>query len=85
MNEIIFVVEEAPEDGFTARAVGESIFAQTEDAAGLHVVVRDAVRCHFEEGSMPGLMKVGAMEAVLADVAAHLELSRDELVESLFG
>ena len=26
MNEIVFVVEEAPEGGYTARALGESIF-----------------------------------------------------------
>lgn len=26
MNEIIFLIEEAPEGGYTARALGESIF-----------------------------------------------------------
>jgi hypothetical protein len=58
MNEIIFVVEEAPEGGFTARAVGESIFAQAEDAMSLHSAVRDAVRCHFDESSAPRLIRL---------------------------
>ena len=50
MSEIIFVVEQAPEGGFTARALGESIITQAESAAELHEHVRDAVHCHFDEG-----------------------------------
>ncbi len=40
MSEIIFVVENAPEGGFSARAVGESIFteAETVDELGRMVV-----------------------------------------------
>ena len=49
MDEIIFVVEDAPDGGLTARAVGESIFTQAATMAELHDRVRDAVRCHFEE------------------------------------
>ena len=49
-SEVIFLVEEAPEGGFTARALGESIFTEADDIAGLHVHVRDAVRCHFDDG-----------------------------------
>ncbi len=58
MNEIIFLVEEAPEGGFVARAVGESIFTQAETTEALHSQVRDAVRCHFEEGSAPRLIRL---------------------------
>jgi hypothetical protein len=49
MDEIIFVVEEAPEGGYTARALGESIFAEGDDLAGLKTNILDAVRCHFED------------------------------------
>lgn len=49
MSEIIFVVEEAPEGGLIARAVGASIFTQAATMAELHERVRDAVRCHFDE------------------------------------
>ncbi|MEW6688594.1 MAG: 2-oxoisovalerate dehydrogenase [Pseudomonadota bacterium] len=58
MSEIIFVVEEAPEGGLTARAVGESIFTQAEDLVRLHERVRDAVRCHFEEGKAPKMIRL---------------------------
>lgn len=58
MNEIIFIVEEAPEGGLSARAVGESIFAQGTDMADLHNQVRDAVRCHFEPDAVPKLIRL---------------------------
>lgn len=58
MNEIIFVVEEAPDGGYTARAVGESIFTEAESMAELREHVRDAVRCHFEAESVPKLIRL---------------------------
>ena len=58
MNEILFLVEQAPEGGYTARALGESIFTEADDVAGLHEQVRDAVRCHFEEGTVPRLIRL---------------------------
>ena len=58
MSEIIFVVEEAPEGGYIARALGESIFTQAETAAELHERVRDAVRCHYEGGAPPTLIRL---------------------------
>ena len=53
MNEIIFVIEEAAEGGFTARALGESIFTEADDLPTLEQNVRDAIRCHFDESEMP--------------------------------
>ena len=58
MSEIIFVVEQAPEGGFIARAQGEPIFTQAEDATDLHARVRDAVHCHFEEGKAPKMIRL---------------------------
>ena len=58
MKEIIFVVEQAPEGGFSARALGASIFTQAESAEELHVRVRDAVRCHFDEGDAPKVIRL---------------------------
>ncbi len=58
MNEVIFVVEEAPEGGFTARAVGESIFTEADTLETLHANVRDAVRCHFDDQHMPRLIRL---------------------------
>jgi predicted RNase H-like HicB family nuclease len=48
MTELVFLVEEDPEGGFTARGVGESIFTQGETLEALRENVRDAVLCHFE-------------------------------------
>jgi hypothetical protein len=58
MGEIIFVVEEAPEGGFSARALGESIFTQGATMDELRERVRDAVRCHFDEGAQPGMIRL---------------------------
>ncbi len=51
MSEIIFLVENAVEGGYTARALGESIFTEGDDVEELRVNIRDAVDCHFEDGS----------------------------------
>jgi hypothetical protein len=58
MSELTFLLEEAPEGGYTARALGESIFTEADDLAGLHEQVRDAVRCHFEEGRQPKVIRL---------------------------
>ena len=58
MNELIFVVEEAPEGGYTARALGESIFTEADSTEELHRNVRDAVKCHFEEGKAPKIIRM---------------------------
>ena len=58
MSEIIFVVEEAPEGGFSARALDASIFTQAETIQDLHARVRDAVRCHFDDGNAPRMIRL---------------------------
>lgn len=58
MAEIHFVVEEAPEGGYTARAVNEDIITEADDLTGLYANVRDAVRCHFEGDAVPGLIRL---------------------------
>jgi len=52
VTELIFLVEEAPEGGYTARALGASIFTEGDDVTSLENNVRDAVRCHFDEAEM---------------------------------
>lgn len=58
MNEVIFLVEEAPEGGFTARALGESIFTEADSLEDLRNRVRDAVECHWEEKDRPQLIRL---------------------------
>ena len=58
MAELIFVVEEAPEGGYTARALYASIFTEADSLADLHAQIRDAVRCHFDEGQTPRVIRL---------------------------
>jgi predicted RNase H-like HicB family nuclease len=48
MNEIIFLVEDAAEGGYVARALGQSIFTEGNDLSELRKNFREAVSCHFE-------------------------------------
>ena len=58
MNEIVFVVEQALEGGFTARALGEAIFTEADTEAELRLAVQDAVHCHFDEGTSPKVIRL---------------------------
>ena len=58
MIEIIFLVEDAPEGGYVARAASESIFTEADTFDELRDAVRDAVRCHFEPGQAPSLIRL---------------------------
>ncbi len=53
LEEIVFIVEESPEGGYVARALGVSIFTQAEDLKSLRTEVIDAVRCHFHDHPQP--------------------------------
>lgn len=71
-SEIIFAVEESPEGGYEARALGHSIFTQADSMDDLRAMVRDAVRCHFDEATMPRVIR--------------LHVVKDELLQQeLFG
>jgi predicted RNase H-like HicB family nuclease len=58
MVEILFIVEDAPEGGFTASAVGESIFTEADTLEELRSNVRSAVECHFEDGKAPQVIRL---------------------------
>jgi hypothetical protein len=49
MTEIVFLIEDDPEGGYTARALGESIVTEADDLDSLREMIRDAVLCHFPE------------------------------------
>jgi ABC-type Zn2+ transport system substrate-binding protein/surface adhesin len=49
VTEIVFQVEEDPDGGLTAHAVGASIFTEADTLEELREKVRDAVTCHFEK------------------------------------
>jgi len=67
MSELIFMVEEAPEGGFTARALGEAIFTEADSMEDLRKQVADAVQCHFGSGKAPRVVRLHIVkEEILA-------------------
>lgn len=58
MNDFIFLVEDAPEGGFSARALGHSIFTSAESESELQAMVKDAVACHFDDGEAPRIIRL---------------------------
>ena len=67
-SEIIFLVEPDPESGFTARALGASIYTQAETFEELKEAVRDAVLCHFDDGQAPKLIRLHQIHDTLIAV-----------------
>jgi hypothetical protein len=57
-KEIIFLIEEAPEGGLQARALGYSIFTEADSFEQLKVAVQDDVQCHFESSQKPPLIRL---------------------------
>jgi len=58
MSEIIFIVEESPEGGYEAYALGHAIFTEADTLQELKARIRDAVLCHFEESERPRLIRL---------------------------
>ncbi|MBI3501100.1 MAG: 2-oxoisovalerate dehydrogenase [Bacteroidetes bacterium] len=58
MQELIFMIEEAVEGGYTAKALGESIFTEAGTMEELKKMIRDAVNCHFEKNNMPKIIRL---------------------------
>jgi hypothetical protein len=58
MNELIFLVEEADEGGYIAKALGESIITQSESIDELKIMIKDAVKCHFDLDNLPKMIRL---------------------------
>jgi hypothetical protein len=56
-SEIIFSVHDSPE-GYEARALGHAIFTQADTMEELKAMVRDAVRCHFDDNTAPSVIRL---------------------------
>ena len=57
-SEIIFSVQESPEGGYEARALGHSIFSQANTLDELKNMLRDAVACHFDAAEKPNVIRL---------------------------
>ena len=58
MSELIFVVEQAPEGGYVARALSASIITEGDSLEELRHNVREATECHFDEGQQPKIIRL---------------------------
>jgi len=58
MSEVVFLVEEAPEGGFTARALGHAIFTEADTFDQIEEIARDALLCHFGEDQRPTTIRL---------------------------
>lgn len=69
VKEIIFLVEEDPEGGYTAKALEHSIFTEGETLEEIKKNIKDALRCHFnDEVDIPSVI--------------HLHIVKEETFES---
>ncbi len=67
-TEIIFVVEEAAEGGYNARALGEGIFTEADTMEDLRANIKEAVITHFEEGNHPRIIRLHFVKEELLHV-----------------
>lgn len=67
-SEIIFLVEEASEGGYQARALGESIFTEAENMDDLKINVKESVLAHFDEGKHPRIIRLHYVKEELITV-----------------
>lgn len=58
LMEIIFLVEESAEGGYTAKALGEDIFTQAESLEILKTNISDAVKCHLGDQDHPKIVRM---------------------------
>ncbi len=59
VKEIIFIVEEDPEVGYNAKALGHSIFTEGETLEELMENIKDALKCHFDrEEDIPSIVRL---------------------------
>ncbi len=67
-SEIIFVIEEALEGGYTARALGASIFTEGETLLEVKANIKEAIACHFEESETPKIIRLHIVKDELLTV-----------------
>ena len=58
MKEIVFEVVQEADGGFTAEALGESIFTQADDWDQLRANVREAVQAFFFDTAPPASIRL---------------------------
>lgn len=58
MSEIIFIIDDSDEGGYTAKALGYSIYTEGETLDELKENIKDAVKCHFDAKEVPHIVRL---------------------------
>ena len=58
MPEIVFEISQDPDGGYTAEAIGESIFTQASSWDELRVNVREAVQAFYFDSTPPSSVRL---------------------------
>jgi hypothetical protein len=58
MNEIVFLIAQDADGGFTAEALGESIFTEANNWDELRSNVRDAVQAFYFDSNPPATIRL---------------------------
>ena len=74
MKEIIFLVEEAVEGGYNAKALGYGIFTDANTLEELKGNIKEAVECHFEEADIPKLIRLHIVRDELITLGSYQEV-----------
>jgi hypothetical protein len=69
MRELVFDVVQEEDGGYSAKAVGQAIFTQGDTWEELRAMALDAVKCHFEEGEVPSLIRLHLLHDEVLAVA----------------
>ena len=67
--EVVFIGEQSPQGGFTAHAVGESIYTEADTLDGLRANIREAVECHYGERPRPSAIRL----RIIREEVLHLD------------
>jgi predicted RNase H-like HicB family nuclease len=62
MKEIIFLIDEAMEGGYTAKAIGKGIFTKADTLEEIKHNILEAVDCHFEDDKKPKLIRLNSIK-----------------------
>ncbi len=91
MNEIIFLIQEAPEGGYRAHALGHSVFTQAETEEELRAKIQEVTASHFGPGRVAKIVtgfehapetKVNLTNRI--DYAMHIDIMSDPSVLMAF-
>jgi predicted RNase H-like HicB family nuclease len=58
MQELVFIVTESPDGGFTAHCSSTSIHTEADTMEELNISIKNAVECHFDYHEKNRLIKL---------------------------